>query len=89
MRLNEVETSIPLEEYAKKSLIELNYRFFMAEIEFDDSEFRRIDKVEMLEDTTKKNILDSIVGVYCSSFLESHVSSILKEFNINVDLVSV
>ncbi len=89
MRLNEIETSAPLERKAKEILIELNRRFFTDEMEFNGSSFIRIDKVEILEKSIKKNILDSITGVYCSLYLKDHVSNILNQFDISIDPVPV
>lgn len=89
MKLNEIETSYPLTRNAKELLMELNYNFFTSEIRFNDSVFRRIDKVEILEESIKNNIIDNIIDVYCLPYLKDHVSNILSQFNININPVSV
>jgi len=89
MRLNGVETSAPLGSNVKKYLIELNRAFFTYELEFNGLLFKRIDKVEILEESIKGNILESIVGVYCSPYLKDHVSKLLSQFSINVDPITV
>lgn len=89
MRLGNLETSMPLDRGAKDILLELDYNFFMGELEFGNQNFLRIEETERLEPSISDDILRNITALYCASPLVVEVQSILNDLRIDIEPIPV